>query len=1200
MTKPRLLWLFVWLAIASSANAQALTRQNVANILGFENNTRPGVFPAGGWFANPGDQIVTDDQIVHSGRFSARFERTGSTGAAASVMTAILPLDFAGRTIEWRGYLKWQTVSSYVALWMRVDGPNGSLAFASMQSLNLNGTRDWGQYSISVPNVAAGTRVFFGFILGGNGQAWVDDLELLVDGIPVARAAPRVLTVLDTDHEFDQGSRITLGSISSEQTRNLATLAKVWGFLKYHHPAVIAGLHHWDYDLFRILPKILDAADRPSANAVMLDWVRSLGNVEPCRPCATLDSSDLYLAPDLGWLRDETLLGAELSESLQSIYRNRPLVARQFYISMAAGIGNPVFDNEPNYSSVRFPDSGYQLLALFRYWNMVQYFYPNRDIMADDPAQAPKYWNDVLEQSIAPFATGADVLSYLLELSRLTGKIHDTHANGGTLPRPPLGTCQLPVDVRFVENKLLVLRHISITAGPASGLLPGDVIESVDGKTIEDLVTQWRPFFADSNEAVLMRDISYSLTRGNCGPATVVVRRAGNSATIESNRVLRSTLDYSSTYVHDRPGPAFQILPNDIAYLKLSAVSAAASAGYIRSAAATKGLIIDIRNYPSEFVVFTLGQLLVSQPTQFVNFAKGDVTNPGAFRWTPGAALVPQEPRYTGKIVILVDEQTQSQAEYTTMAFRTASGAIVIGSTTAGADGDVSLIPLPGGLSGYFSGNGVFYPDKRPTQRVGILPDIEVRPTLDGIRAGRDEVLEEAIRQIEARPSPTFTFSMKDRSAVSFTTSGSSAGLSTGYATVQPEGSNKASGLAIITLRQNSIVVSETAVPAAPLIRSGRTYAEINATVNTGLAIANPGNQNAMISFYFTNAGGNSPQATVTIPAKGQIAAFLDQTPFNRPSPFTGTLTFTSSVPVAVIALRGLTNSRAEFLMTTLPVADLNAPQSSAPLVLPHYADGGGWTTQILLANPSETTLAGTVQFLDASGKQTSGGLRYSIAPRGSQKLQTAGSGSSAIAGSVRVVPDDMSLAPFAVAVFSFRNGVTTVSEAGVPAVPPGNTFDLYAQASGDFRANAIASAQTGIAITNTSDSTATVSLELFKSDGSSTGLAKTLSIAANGHMASFLNEIPEFRSLQAPFQGTLRVASATSISAIGFRRRYNERREFVATTLAPFNPSTSATYFPHIADSVGYTTQFILSGPSAGTLSLFTPSGSPLNVIFR
>jgi C-terminal processing protease CtpA/Prc len=72
----------------------------------------------------------------------------------------------------------------------------------------------------------------------------------------------------------------------------------------------------------------------------------------------------------------------------------------------------------------------------------------------------------------------------------------------------------------------------------------------------------------------------------------------------------------------------------------------------------------------------------------------------------------------------------------------------VVGSTTAGADGDVSPFSLPGGLHTQISGIGIFYPDKTPTQRVGITPDLVVRPTVAGIRAGRDEVLDAAIREI--------------------------------------------------------------------------------------------------------------------------------------------------------------------------------------------------------------------------------------------------------------------------------------------------------------------------------------------------------------------------------------------------------------------------------------------------------------------
>src|SRR5206468_7886547 len=100
------------------------------------------------------------------------------------------------------------------------------------------------------------------------------------------------------------------------------------------------------------------------------------------------------------------------------------------------------------------------------------------------------------------------------------------------------------------------------------------------------------------------------------------------------------------------------------------------------------------------------------------------------------------------------DEASQSQAEYTAMAFRSAPQSVVVGSMTAGADGNVSEIALPGGHRTMISGIGVFYPDKRPTQRVGIVPDIEVKPTIEGIRAGRDEVLEAALSQILGPQTP--------------------------------------------------------------------------------------------------------------------------------------------------------------------------------------------------------------------------------------------------------------------------------------------------------------------------------------------------------------------------------------------------------------------------------------------------------------
>jgi hypothetical protein len=163
----------------------------------------------------------------------------------------------------------------------------------------------------------------------------------------------------------------------------------------------------------------------------------------------------------------------------------------------------------------------------------------------------------------------------------------------------------------------------------------------------------------------------------------------------------------------------------------------------------TKGLIIDFRCYPSDFIVFSLGKFLMPKPTKFVKFSVGSMVNPGEFTFTQ--PLLVGENRidyYKNKILIIVNEITQSSAEYHTMAFRVAPEAIVIGGTTAGADGNVSTIMLPGNIRTMISGIGVYYPDGTETQRVGIIPDIEMHPTIKGIRNGEDELMNKAIELI--------------------------------------------------------------------------------------------------------------------------------------------------------------------------------------------------------------------------------------------------------------------------------------------------------------------------------------------------------------------------------------------------------------------------------------------------------------------
>jgi C-terminal processing protease CtpA/Prc len=104
---------------------------------------------------------------------------------------------------------------------------------------------------------------------------------------------------------------------------------------------------------------------------------------------------------------------------------------------------------------------------------------------------------------------------------------------------------------------------------------------------------------------------------------------------------------------------------------------------------------------------------------------------------------------YKGKVVMLINEAAISQSEHTCMFFEAATDVTFIGTPTAGANGDITFMVLPGNLQVSFTGHNVRHADGRQLQRVGIQPTIHVAPTIRGLIDGRDEILEAAIKYLQ-------------------------------------------------------------------------------------------------------------------------------------------------------------------------------------------------------------------------------------------------------------------------------------------------------------------------------------------------------------------------------------------------------------------------------------------------------------------
>jgi len=742
--------MFVCLALISSLLVGTASKLvNAADFdidaaLSFELGETNG-FPTG-WGGGSNESLSLDRSMHRRGQASGRIVRTAESAGKFSSLTYRLPANVQGNRITFKAWVRSSDVEGYFGLWMRQDRRRGEpLDFAHNYQDRLSGDFEWREVSISTELQTNAQTINFGVMLEGPGAVWVDDVEITIDDVSYTKAPPRERELAPwlKDTEFDEGSLVSDFSPDRHSVENLATLIEVWGFAKYHHPAVANGQVNVDYELFRVLPDVMAADDADKLNSVLARWIEDLGPPEACSPCASLPD-DLYLGPPVDWIEDSDRFGRELSQSLVSLHRNRPTSGDHVFVDVKPGAGQPDFSSEAQYARQDETDAGFRLLALARLWNIIRYWYPYRDLV-DTP------WEDVLREFIPRLSVELAHDEYARELFGLVVEIRDTHANlwSALQYRPPAGECAIDVSLRFVGKQAVVW---DVTPESGQHLEIGDVLRSVDGRAVDDLISDWSPLYAASNEPTRLRDIARSLPIGPCEGSVLEIERKidGRLEAIETTVPRSSTRAeaLSSPPTHDRGGPTYQDLSDEVAYLKLSSIEMDDIEPAITAAQGKKGLIVDIRNYPSAFVVFELGGRFIDKDESFARTVGVDLANPGALVWREPISMAPKKPTFTGKVAILVDEISQSQSEYTAMALRVSDRAIVVGSTTAGADGNITQIKLPGEFTMVISGIGVFYPDKAPTQRIGILPDVVALPTVEGIRQGRDEVVEAALRYI--------------------------------------------------------------------------------------------------------------------------------------------------------------------------------------------------------------------------------------------------------------------------------------------------------------------------------------------------------------------------------------------------------------------------------------------------------------------
>lgn len=390
-----------------------------------------------------------------------------------------------------------------------------------------------------------------------------------------------------------------------------------------------------------------------------------------------------------------------------------------------------------------YPALPYRLMAAFRVWAVGQYFFPYRELMHER-------WDRVLAEAIPRLEAARDSVEYGLAVAEMATHLHDSHVwvNSPAL-LAHLGTGVAPVYVRMIEGEPVVTHFMNDSVARPSGVRVGDVIVAVDGEDAHARLRRVERYISASTPQALERIAAVRLTRGPVG-STVRLRVRGAGNTVRTVELTRT----ESWEMTGRTGPLFRVLPGNIGYADLGRLPADQVDSMFERLKDTRAIVFDMRGYPFGTAWPIAPRLTRADMPPAARFLRTnpmspDTTERDQLSFTQTLPHTDQW-RYLRPTVMLIDERTISQAEHTGLFLEAANGTKFIGSPTTGANGDVTVVALPGGVTMSFTGQAVRHADGRQLQRIGLVPDVPARPTIAGVRAGRDEVLERALRYLKA------------------------------------------------------------------------------------------------------------------------------------------------------------------------------------------------------------------------------------------------------------------------------------------------------------------------------------------------------------------------------------------------------------------------------------------------------------------
>lgn len=543
---------------------------------------------------------------------------------------------------------------------------------------------------------------------------------------------------LFASHSFEQ---------TSTGSANAAVFCKVWGFLKYHHPAIAKGNSNWDSVFVANIKTISGCKNKDEYNNQLNKIIVDAGNLDIGNSKNLKDSLFISNAKDsIEWIQQSRLLSTQVKATLKLIYDNRNQ-GRNKYISIVNNTAD--YSGESKYENMGLPNEAYRLLFLARFWNIINYYAPYKYLVEEN-------WDNVLNRFIPKFIAVQDSVSYYKVLLELGKSLQDGHCQLSKsyqlseINSLVFGKYTVPFYCDILDDTLIVRKLANDSLCQKADIKKGDIILKADNLSVQQLFKEKRKYISASNKLSEAHLLSWYILDGQVPPLHLTVKRGNKIFTTTVQRTVSAERKWGDMINYTANDVGYKSLDDSILLIYAMQIwngNLDTLKSMIRK---SNAVIFDVRNYPQNDAFYYIVDPFLPEP-KVINYITEPIADmPGMFKWIQSPKIgQPNNDVFKGKVVILADERTQSQGEYSCMVLQTILQAITIGRQTAGADGVVTYIPMGGNLTLSYSGYGVYYPNKAQTQRTGIKIDIPVKKTTASIRSDSDETLERALKYLK-------------------------------------------------------------------------------------------------------------------------------------------------------------------------------------------------------------------------------------------------------------------------------------------------------------------------------------------------------------------------------------------------------------------------------------------------------------------